>query len=238
LPEPSSKKPMALLKPGMSLSLVVNTNIIRGINDIRSSTLHDISGGKLILAQTDPLLSTAYLNKNIIISFLEEEKKNPVRYGFHANIIEFVKEYRLSSSQTAPAIVVLQKTVPERYNLRLFYRIHPSSDFGLQISIDDQPMGIIDISIGGAIISATLRQNRQFKFVTGKTIKVTLTLDEQHFDLEALIKRISFPDFQKWNRELVFIALQFCDRTLELDRALGGKILYIQRELRSKGMEP
>jgi hypothetical protein len=229
---------MALIKPGMSLSLVVNTNIIREINDIRLSTLHDISGGKLILAQTDPLLSTAYLNRNIIISFLDQEKENPVRYGFHATIIELIKEYRLSSSQTAPAIVVLQKTVPERYNLRLFYRIHPPSDFGLQISLYDQLMGIIDISIGGAIISATLSQNRQFKFVTGKTIKITLTIDEQHFILEALIKRVSFPDIQKWSRDLVFIALQFTDRTLELDRALGGKILAIQRELRSKGLEP
>ncbi len=141
---------MALLKPGISLSLVVNTNIIREINDIRPSTLHDISGGKLILAQTDPPLLTTHLNKNIIISFLTEEKENPVRYGFHARIVEFIKEYQLSSSQTAPAIVVLQKTLPERYNLRMFYRIHPPSNFGLQISINDQPMGIIDISIGGA----------------------------------------------------------------------------------------
>ncbi len=30
--------------------------------------------------------------------------------------------------------------------------------------------------------------------------------------LKAQIKRISFPDNQKWSRELVFIALQFCDQ--------------------------
>ncbi len=229
---------MALMKPGISLNLVVNTNIIREINDIRATTLHDISGGKLILAQTDPPLSTTHLNKSIIISFLTEEKENPVRYGFHAKVVEFIKEYRLSSSQTAPAVVVLQKTLPERYNLRMFYRIHPPSNFGLQISIDGQPMGIVDISIGGATISATLSQNREFKFVTGKTIRVTLALDEQHFNVETQIKRISFPDIQKWSRELVFISLQFCDRNLELDRVLGGKLLDIQRKLRSKGLDP
>ena len=229
---------MALIKPGLSLSLVVNTNIIREINDIRASTLHEISGGKLILAQTDPPLLPTQLNQSIIISFLTEEKENPVRYGFHAQIIEFIKEYRLSPSQMVPAIVVLQKSVPERYNLRMFYRIYPPSDFGLRLYINDQPMGIIDISIGGAIISATLSQNREFKFMTGKTIKITLVLDEKTFSLDAQIKRISFPDNQKWSRELVFIALQFFNRNLELDRILGRKILDIQRELLSKGLKP
>jgi hypothetical protein len=226
------------LKPGLSLSLVVNTNIIREINDIRPSMLHDISGQKLILAQTDPRLITSYLNKIIIISFLAEEKGNPVRYGFQAKIINFIKEYQLSSSRTAPAIEVLQETVPERYNLRMFYRIQPPSDYGLQIFIYNQPMGIIDISIGGAIVSATRSQDREFNFETGRTIKLTLTLDDQDFNLEAQIKRITSPEDQKWSRDLIFIALQFSERTLELDRVLGGKIIDIQRELRSKGLEP
>ncbi len=152
-----------MIKPGLPLSLVVNTNIIREINDIRASTLHEISGGKLILAQTDPPLLPHHLNQSIIISFLTEENKNLVRYGFHAQIVEFDNEYRLSQSQTVPAIIVLQKSVPERYNLRMFYRIYPSGDFGLRLYINDQPMGIIDISIGGAIISATFSQNREFK---------------------------------------------------------------------------
>lgn len=229
---------MALLKPGLSISLVVNSNMIREINDIRASTLHDIIGGKFILAQTDPLLLTTQINKSIIISFLTEEKENPVRLGFQAKIIAFIKEYRLSSSQTAPAIVVLQKTVPERYNLRMFYRIQPPSNCGLQISFLGQQMGIIDVSIGGAIVSTMIRPEHEFSFEPGKTIKVTLTVDDRNFNLAALVKRKSFPDKQKWSRNLVFIALQFCDRTLELDRILGGKILDIQREFRSKGLDP
>ncbi len=67
--------------------------------------------------------------------------------------------------------------------------------------------------------------------MNGKTIKITLVLDERSFNLDAQIKRISFPDSQKWNRELVFLALQFFNRDLELDRILGRKILDIQREL-------
>jgi hypothetical protein len=235
--KPPSTPPKILLNPGMSVSLVVKADLIRETYDIRPSILHDINGKKLIIAQPDPALSAIRLNKTLTISFLNVVEEKSVRYGFQARIVEFVKEYQLSSSQTASAIVVEQITLPEHYNLRMFYRIQPPSNYGLEISVNDQPMGIINISIGGALISATRSQHLEFKFETGKTIKITLTIDDQHFTLKAQIKRISYPDNQKWSRDLFFIALQFEDRTRELDRILGGKLLEIQRELRSKGLE-
>jgi hypothetical protein len=236
--KPPSTTPKILLNPGMSLSLVVKADLLRETHDIRTSTLHDIDGKKLIIAQPEPALSALRLNKTITVSFLNVEGSKPVRYGFQARIVEFVKEYQLSSSQTAPAIVVQQQTIPEHYNLRMFYRIQPPSNYGFQLSVYDQPMNIINISIGGALISATRSQHLELNFETTKTIKVTLTLDDQHFNLKAQIKRISYPDDPKRSRDLVFIALQFENRTLEFDRILGGKLLEIQRELRSKGLEP
>ncbi len=222
----------------MSISLVVNTDFIREINDIRTSTLHDINGKKLIIAQPDPELSAIRLNKGIIVSFLNFEKGKTVRYGFQARIVEFVKEYKLSSSQSASAVILQQNSLPQSYDLRMFYRIHPPSNCGLEISAYNQPLGIINISIGGTLISATHSQDREFNFEVGKTIRITLALDENHFNLEAQIKRISYPDNQKRSRELAFIALQFINRNPELDRVLGVKILEIQRELHSKGLEP
>jgi hypothetical protein len=235
--KPSSTKPKIIIKPGLSLSLVVKADLIRETYDIRTSIIHDINGKKLIIAQPEPALSAIRLNKTITISFLNVEQEKSVRYGFQSRIVEFVKEYQLSSSQTAAAIIVEQLTIPEPYNLRMFYRIQPPSNYGLQISIYDQPMGIINISIGGALISATRSQHNEFKFEIGKTIRIVLTLDEQPFHLKAQIKRISYPENQKWSRDLFFIALQFEDRTRELDRILGGKLLDVQRELRSKGLE-
>ena len=79
----------------------------------------------------------------------------------------------------------------------MFYRIHPPSNCGLEISVYNQPLGIIDISIGGTLISATRSQDREFNFEAGKTIKVTLALDENQFNLEAQIKRISYPENSK-----------------------------------------
>jgi hypothetical protein len=233
-----SATPKILLKPGLSIRLVVRTDLIREIHDIRTSIIHDYKGKRLIIAQPDPALSAIRLNKTITISFLNIEQGKPVRYGFQARIIEILKEYQLSSSQTAPAIVLQQETIPEHYNLRMFFRIQPPSNCGVEISIFGQPIGIINISIGGALISATRSQHTEFNFEIGKTINLTLTLDDQQFDLKAQIKRISYPDNQRWGHELIFIALQFEKRTQEFDRILGGKLLDIQRELHSKGLEP
>ena len=228
---------MDVIKPGLAIDLVVNTHLIREVNDIRTSTIYDINGKKLIIAQTDPGLLTSQLNQDIIISFLIDEKGNSVRYGFQAKIVNFIREYRVSSSQTSPAIVVTQKTVPELYNLRMFYRIQPPNQYGLQIALFDQPVGIMDISLGGAIVKVTINQHHEFNLETGKIIKVTLMIDDQNFNLEAQIKRKLFQEDKTWSREMEFIALQFLNRTLELDRVLEGKLLDIQRKLRSKRLE-
>ena len=228
---------MDIIEPGLAIDLVVNTHLIGEVNDIRTSTIYDIHGKKLIIAQTDPGLLISQLNQNIIISFLTYEKGNPVRYGFQVKIVNFIREYRVASSQTSPAVVVTQKTVPELYNRRMFYRIQPSNQYGLQISLFDQPVNIMDISLGGAIVNTTLSQPHEFNLETGKIIKVTLMIDDRNFNLEAQIKRKLFQEDKAWGRELECIALQFCNRTLELDRVLEGKLLDIQRKLRSKILE-
>jgi hypothetical protein len=234
----TSAAPKFLLKPGLSLSLVVKTDLIREINDIRTSTLHDMNGKNLIVAQPDPELSAIRENHSLIVSFLNLERGRMIRYGFKARIVEFLKEYQLSSSQKAPAIILQQHSLPKPYDLRMFYRIHPPSNCGLEISVYSQPLGIINISIGGTLISATRSQDREFLFEAGRSIKVTLTIEENQFPLEAQIKRISYPENPKKGHELVFIALQFINRDQELDRVLSLKIFEIQRELRSKGLEP
>jgi hypothetical protein len=229
---------MALLKPGLTLSLVVNTDNIRWVNDIRTSTIHDISGKEIIIAQTDPCLLTSQLNKSIVVSFLTHEKGDPTRYGFRARIAEFLNDYRLSSSQTVPAVVLEQNTIPRLYNLRMFYRLQPPSRAGLYLSIFEQPVSVIDISLGGALVGVTADQDRFFRFEPGNIIKMTLTIDGETYELEARIQRISSQENPRRDKKLVIIACQFSDRPSNFDQVLGRKILDIQRELRSKGFEP
>ncbi|MEW6185000.1 MAG: PilZ domain-containing protein [Thermodesulfobacteriota bacterium] len=228
---------MAQLRPGMAISLVVNSNAIREINDIRSSTVYDQEGKKLIIAQTEPMMLSDYEGKPVTVSFLTQEKGNPVRYGFQAKVIKLLRDYSLNPSQQVPAIALVQRSLTEQYNLRMFYRIQPPSDFGLWLSVFDQPVNIIDISIGGAIVSASSDLANRFKFEIEGLLNITLIIDDEHFNLQAKIKRLPLPDYHRGGGAIQMVAMEFCDRTPELDRTLGEKILNIQRQLRSKGLE-
>jgi hypothetical protein len=221
----------------MAISLVVNSNAIREINDIRSSTVYDQEGKKLIIAQTEPMLLSDYQGKSITVSFLIQEKGNPVRYGFQAKIVKLLRDYPLNPSQQVPAVALVQRSLPEQYNLRMFYRIQPPSEFGLWMHIFDQPVSIIDISIGGAIISASSEISAGCKFEIEGLLNVSLVIDDERFELQAKIKRLPLPDYPRGGRSIQMVAMEFCDRTPELDRALGEKILNIQRQIRSKGLE-
>ena len=227
---------MILLKPGLPISLLFNANLNDEIKDIRSSVIYSILGEKITIAQTDPLISVDQQNDTIMVSFVIQEKGNPVRYGFQGKLANFIEEYQLSSSKIVPAVIVLQKTIPEPYkNLRMFYRIQPPNNFGLLLTIFEQPVSIIDISLGGAIVSFSPSPDLETDLEIGNTLKITLTIDEQNFGLEGVIKRIFFPEDERWHEDLRFVALEFFGRTPVLNRALGEKILSIQRELRSKG---
>jgi PilZ domain len=225
---------MTILKIRLTIDLIVDPDIIREVYDIRTSTIYDISGKKIIIAQTEPRLSTPELNKGIIVSFLTHEKDIPTRYGFQAKIINFIEEYRLFSSQIEPAIVIEQNTIPKHYNLRRYYRISPPDNSGLHIYTYGQPVVLADISLGGALVGITVNQDLEFMFEVGQIVKITLTIDNENYDLKAEIKRISYPEKPGQSQNLGMMACEFRNRTPEFDQALEKKLIHIQRELRFK----
>jgi hypothetical protein len=227
---------MAQIRPGMTVSLVVNTNILKEINDIRNSTVYDQQGRNLIVAQTEPILSSEALGKTVVVSFLTYEKGKPVRYGFQAKVLELLQAYPLNPTQTVSAVALVQKTSPEPYNLRMYYRVQPPGEFGLLMYLFDQPLGIIDISLGGALVSAPVNPIPGFKYEIGGLLRLTLEIDNERFSLQAKIKRLNLPEGHRARRDLQFVAMEFLDRSPELDRALGEKILSIQRELSARGL--
>ncbi len=229
---------MIPIRPGTAVSLVVNTNFIREINDIRNSVVYDQQGKKIILAQTEPLLLSDQVGKVIVVSYLVQEKGKPIRYGIKAQVFELLREYPLNPLQNVPAVVVVALSRPEPYNLRMYYRIRPPSEYGLGLYLFDQPVIIIDISIGGAVIAAPARPAQGFHYEIGESIPLTLTVDEEIFSLKGKIKRISDPEDQRQRRDQKVLAMEFCDRTPQIDRSLGEKILNIQREWMARGLEP
>jgi len=217
---------MDRLKPRSPIDLVVEPDTFRGVNDIRTSTVFDIVGKKVVIAQTEPRLSISHGRKGLIISFLTMEKGIQHRYGFQAKIINVIEDYQMASSGIQPAILLEQISLPKPYNLRMYYRISPPLNSGFQISVSGQPGNIIDISLGGTLLGMTISQELEGQFEVGQMVKIALNIDENKFDLEAEIKRLIFPE----NRPIIMIACEFQKRTRLLEQILERKLLYLQRQ--------
>jgi hypothetical protein len=227
---------MDLLRPGLTIHLVVEIDTIREKIDVRSSTIYDILGKECIIAQPDFRLSPARVKNNLTLSYLAREKGVFVRYGFRAEIVKFLSEYQLSSSLTVPAVVVVPKSTPSPYNLRFNYRIEPPSSFPINLSFYGHPVAIINISLRGALI--TIPRDIESAFEAGNIEKMTLTIEDQSYDIEVIIKRVTLPDDLRGGKKLKFIALQFFSRNVEMEFDLWRKIIDVQRELLAKGLEP
>jgi hypothetical protein len=223
-------------KPGLTIHLVVEIDTIREKIDVRSSTIYDILGKEFVIAQPDYRLSPARIKNKVTISYLEREKGIFVRYGFLAEIVKFITEYQLSSSLTAPAIVVVPKSTPKPYNLRFNYRIEPPSSFPINLSFYGHPVTIINISLRGALI--TIPRDIESAFEVGNIEKMTMTIDDQSYDIEVIIKRLTLPDDFRGGKKLKYIAVQFFTRNVEMEFDLWRKIIDVQRELLAKGLEP
>jgi len=219
-----------LIRPGLTIKVVIDIDNLREMTDVRSSTIYNISGKQIIIAQTDPPILKSRLNQPVIITYLTREGGEPVRYGFHANITDFIKDYELMSSQKVNAVKVVQKNLPTVHNLRLFYRLEPPSNSGIEMYIYSNQANILDISLGGAKIS----HNRANRFDIGKPIKAIIVIDGREFQVDAMVLRTWAPEDPRMISSLEFIALEFLSPGAEFKNILGRKIVDIQRELRYK----
>jgi hypothetical protein len=112
-----------------------------------------MAGDRMIVAQTDPPISRTHLGKELFVTFLDRSDGQPRRFGFPAIVVEFIKEFELSSLLKVQALVLKKAGAFEEYNLRMFYRLEPPTDCGIRISVDGKGVNLIDISIGGAKFS-------------------------------------------------------------------------------------
>jgi c-di-GMP-binding flagellar brake protein YcgR len=218
------------IRPGLPVKIVMNTDNIKEISDVRNSIIFDIVENKLIIAQTEPPVLKSRINKPVVLTYIVKENKEDVRYGFDADIINLTNDYELSADNKTPAVILLKKANPKPYNLRFFFRIDSTSNNGIDISIYRKPVNLIDISIGGAKIS----HNRELKLEPGRIIDIKLSIDGTVFDLNATIIRAWEPNEKTRVKSLEFVALEFINTSMQFKNMLGKKIFDIQRELRSK----
>ena len=221
------------IKPGMTINIITNIDYRKEIVETKNSIVHDVVGNKIVIAQTDPPISRTKTNKEVYATYLEKEDGKPVRYGFPAKIAEFIKDYELASQEKTQAVVLLREGLREPYNLRMFYRLEPPSNCGIDIFVNGTKVSILDISIGGASFS----HNKIYPFKVNEETKIILVIGERASQIESRVVRVWVPENEKVKKSLEFVSIQFLDMKGHIKNELGRKIRDVERDLRYKEID-
>jgi len=218
------------IRPGLNVNIIVNIDHMRETVDIGNSIIHEVAGDRMIVAQTDPPVSRTHLGKELFVTFLEKSGAQTRRFGFPATVVEFIKDFELSSSLKVQALILKRAGEYEEYNLRMFYRLEPPGNCGIDIRLEGKSVSIIDISIGGAKFS----HEKIYPFKINETVKLTLSVEGVPYTVEAKVLRAWEPENERIRKTVALVSVQFIDMEAHLKNTLARKIRDVERDMRYK----
>ena len=216
------------IKPGLKVDIVVATDYKKEITDVRRAVVYDVDSTKVILSQTNPSFTRFYLNRPMVLTYLVGRQEGPMRVGVFCKLTDIIP-FSLLSSEKVHAVVMTLKSSAELQNLRMHFRVRPSSDQNMAIYVEGESMHIVDISIGGAMLS-------HHEFMTARPndcVHVVMIVDGERFEVDAKIVRIWSPYLDK-KRDTEYITVKFLSLDKRLNYLLAGKIFSIERETRTE----
>jgi len=141
------------IRPDLNVRIVVEEDHRGHRINARNSVIYSVDGETLILGQTEPSIESSMLDKEVVVTYLEKVDDKQVRYGFSALVTELVDRYELGPKRHVPAVMARKCAEEKPYDMRMCYRVGPSSKSGLEAAIYDEKVNVIDISLGGVKFS-------------------------------------------------------------------------------------
>ncbi len=215
------------IRPGLQVDIVVSTDYKKEITDVRRAIIYETENNRLILSQTNPAFTRFYLNRDMVITYLTQKDGKMIRVGVFGKLVDFIL-YRVVSKEMVQSLVMKLKSGAELQNLRMHFRVRPTSDQDISIYFDNERVNIIDISVGGAMLSR--RRGRYVK--PTDHVKMKMVVEGERFDIEVAVVRVWSPPMERHGLE--YISVQFLNLDKRLNYLLGGKIFKIERESRSR----
>ena len=215
------------IMPGLNVKLIVEVDSRTERISARTSTVYDVDGERLVLAQTEPAIGNSMLDKEITVTYLAEEKKGPARYGFPAVITGFVDYYELVSTREVQALAVRKRANPLPYNIRRCYRVEPTERSGLDMSIHGKRVNILNVSLGGVRFTYDVGG---LELYPGSVVEISFDIDGIICKTDATILRIWSGEDEGFRRDLFFAAAEFLEVTRTFEQELSRKIREIERE--------
>jgi len=218
---------MTDIKPGLGVEFMFYADYAKDNFRIMRSVIYDTLDKKLILSQAQPTVLASSLKKDIVVTYLTRERGQTARFGFPAFIVDFMRHYELASGERVSAIVIEQTGAPERFNIRLHYRLKVPSGSYLALSMENRKLNLIDISVGGGKFSCT----SALSLVPHSRIRITVGSGRQRYDLEAEVLRVWSSESQRIHKDLQFATVKFLHAGHEVEHFLGKEIFRIERQL-------
>lgn len=213
------------IRPGLGVDCIVNIDLIKETIDVRRAIIYDLESDRYILSQTTPTLKSYNLGKRIFITYLSRQQNQFIRFGFSGRVLDIVRDYPLSSSQTVNAVIIKKNSGFDSYDLRMHYRLKPGADCPFSLEMDSHSIHLLNISLGGALFS----HNNARPMEPSQLITVIYRDEEGiKYPIMAKIKRVS-PSSSIGIGNLEYVAVQFTNRGIELSRSLSLALLQAQR---------
>jgi len=218
------------IRPGLSIDVVISTDFSRELTDVRRAIIYEtLEDNRIIISQTNPPLTRFYINKGVTVTFFIREQGKPMRAGYFGKVVDLL-QYRLQSGETVHAPVITLKTGRDLFDLRMHFRVRPTSDSNMRLYYSGEPVPIIDISIGGLRFSHL----KKWKVSPGDVLKVIVEIERERFPTELKVLRVWSTSATRRQEEIEYVSGQFLTLDKRLNYLLGGKIFDIQRESRIK----
>jgi hypothetical protein len=193
---------------------------------VRSSSIYEINGNRLVLAQTEPPF--ADVHREIVVTYLADDMEDR-RQGITARIEEIIA-YRLAGQEEVQALVAVMKGQSAPFSLRMFHRVQPTDDSRLSVRVDGVEVDILDISLRGV----RFKYRQDLSLEAGRVVAISLNIGFGSFSLEGCITRTWGDDeFPLW-KEPTFASVEFVNIGAMAERTLLRKIHQIEREWRRR----
>lgn len=219
---------MAVIKPGMTADIVSAGDETKKESPPLQAVIYEVTDRLLIMSQTTPPITNAQQGKQLLVTFLEKSEGVNLnsRYGFLAKLTRLLTNYEIAPSQMGPALVLERETKPQTHNLRMSYRINPTTDSGLAVVVRGVPVNVVDISIGGVRIGS----KSDLSLKVSDIVKLAINVDGKTLDIEGMVIRV-------WSAQTAigtginqhFASIQFLSNQNARESLLGKKIILMER---------
>jgi hypothetical protein len=216
---------------GMPLDIIFENEIDKPNAHYMKAVVYDFSGRLITISQTSPALSTHFLKRRVLVTFLVKIRPRILRFGCSGILFDLLSDYVISSGNTAEALVIKRLTNPEPVDFRMYFRVKPPSDADLHMFLEEQKVNLLDISIGGAKFT----YSKNYFFRPAETVKFKLLIGNVVFDIDALVRSVKPPDIHSTNRNLQYVSVEFRIEDKKMETTLGQAILNIERSLLADG---